>query len=179
MKNSEINRRNLLISSAFLPFLNSCSRDPAAKLIGQNVPQIEVQAINGEKFMLAQLNKPAVFHFFGLWCPTCMKDRSLWELALKELNKVKEIDVLTFHVGPIPAQYASLEKWQSGLDKDVITPLIYDEKKIVFNTMKIPGTPSTLLIDSGGRIIEHQWNFKSKRAVRAFLIKIKEVFGIK
>ncbi len=174
-----INRRNFIITSAFLPFAVSCQGDPGEKLIGLQVPEIIAHSIDGQKFHLAHLNKPAIFHFFGLWCPVCMKDRHLLELALKELNKYKEISILTFHVGKVPSQYVSLEKWQSNLENDVKTPLINDENQDFFNAMKIPGTPTTLLIDSGGRIIEHQWNFKSKRAVRAFVLKTKEVFGIK
>lgn len=173
-----INRRNFIVGGAILPILSACSQDPGAKLIGTQTPEIDVATIDGQKFHLAHLNRPAIFHFFGLWCPVCMKDRHLWELALKELNKINEITIITFHVGNVPSQYMSLEKWQSEIDKEVRTPLINDDKQSIYDLMKIPGTPSTLLIDSGGRIIEHQWNFKSKRAVRAFVIKTKEVFGI-
>lgn len=179
MLNNFINRRNFNLSLCATAGLASCAQDPGAKLIGKQVPDLKVKAIDGKEYQIGQLKRPAVFHFFGLWCPTCLKDRENWQAAAKQIAKMPEIEFLTFHVGKVPDMYGSINDWYEKIDNDLKTPMIYDESKTVFDAMKIPGTPSTLLIDSGGRIIEHCWDLKSKRGVHTFIVKTKEVLGVK
>ncbi len=178
MDYTSIDRRSFTTAIIGGGLLASCAQDPGAKLIGKQVPDLKVTSLDNHEYRLSQLEKPAVFHFFGLWCPTCLKDRENWNDTARQLAKINDIEFLTFHVGEAPEKYGTIQDWYSKIDKDLQSPLIYDDKKQVFDAMKIPGTPSTLLIDSGGRIIEHCWDLKSKRGVKSFLRKTKEMLGV-
>lgn len=179
MNKNMIGRREFAISFILAGALNGCAQDPGSRLIGKHLSDLKVKTLDGREINISQLNKPAVFHFFGLWCGTCLKDRDNWNEAARQLAKINDIEFLTFHVGEAPKKYGSIEEWYSKTDKDLQTAFIYDEKREVFNALKIPGTPSTLLIDSGGRIIEHCWDLKSMRGVNAFIRKTKDMLGVK
>lgn len=178
MKDNFLNRREIASAMFGLTAMVSCAQDPGAKLIGKLVPDLKVKTLDGREINIAHINRPAVFHFFGLWCPTCLKDRENWNEAARQLAKINDIEFLTFHVGEAPKKYGSIEEWYSKTDKELQTPLVYDDKKTVFTSLKIPGTPSTILLDSGGRIIEHCWDLKTPRGVNAFIRKTKSMFGL-
>jgi peroxiredoxin len=175
------NRRQVTLSIAGIGALNglvACGQDPAHVLIGKQVPNLVLTSIDGKKYDIANMKKPMILHFFGLWCSTCHADKENWEAVLKELNKISEIQIISIHSGKVPKQYDSLEKWNNKLDDNLKTPLIADFDNKISDTFPIPGYPSTLHVDSGGRIVEHSWQLRSHRGVKAFLMKTDKIFGL-
>ena len=88
------------------------------------------------------------------------------ELALPDIN------IYTIHVGAAPASGPSLRQWVADQQSDVVTPVVDDESMAIMKAVHITGTPSTLYVDTRGRISEHAWQFKNERGVDSFLRKV-------
>ena len=172
-------KREIMLGMGGLCLNTACGKDPAHVLYGTYLPHSIWQTIDGKSIDIANLKKPLILHFFGLWCSTCIDDMDNWHEALNKLNKISDISVISVHSGKVPVRYGSLQKYYDELDPSLKTPLIDDADEKIAKSMKIPGYPSTLHIDSGGRIIEHSWGLGSPRGVNNFLMKTDEIFGLK
>lgn len=171
-------KREIMLGMGGLCLTSACTKDPAHVLIGTYLPHSIWQTIDGKTIDIANLKKPLILHFFGLWCNTCIVDMDNWHAALEKLNKIPDIEVISIHSGIVPERFGNLKKYYDGLNPSLKTPLVDDADEKIAHSMLIPGFPSTLHVDSGGRIIEHSWNLGSPRGVKSFLMKTDEIFGL-
>lgn len=171
-------KREIMLGMGGLCLTSACGKDPAYVLYGTYLPHSIWQTIDGKSIDIANLKKPLILNFFGLWCNSCIEDMDNWHEALKKLNKIPDISVISVHSGIVPAHYGSLKKYYEELDPSLKTPLVDDADQAIAKSMQIPGFPSTLHIDSGGRVIEHSWKLGSSRGVKTFLMKTDKIFGL-
>ena len=171
-------KREIMLGMGALCLNTSCGKDPAHVLIGTYLPHSIWQTIDGKTIDIANLKKPLILHFFGLWCSSCIVDMDNWHAALEKLNKIQDIEVISVHTGSVPERFGTLKKYYEDLDPSLKTLLVDDANEKIAQSMQIPGFPSTLHVDSGGRIIEHSWGLGSPRGVNNFLMKTDEIFGL-
>ncbi len=176
--NMKLSKREIMLAMGALGLNTACGQDPAHVLYGTYLPHSIWQTIDGKTIDIANLKKPLILHFFGLWCNGCISDMANWHEALRKLNKISEISVISVHSGSVPESFGSLKKYYDELDPSLKTPLIDDANEAIAKSMQIPGFPSTLHIDSGGRVVEHSWALGSPRGVKSFLMKTDKIFGL-
>lgn len=84
---------------------------------------------------------------------------------------------MQLHLGVVPSQYESLNKWNDALDADIKTPLILDESREIANQFQAFGTPTTILIDKNQIIVEHFWSLNSGRNLSKLIDVAKATIG--
>lgn len=171
-----MNRRDF--SSALLATtgLAACQGDSARSVIGMQLPVVKGYFTDGSVFDLSLAAQPAVIRFWGMWCGPCMLDMPNWLSVVRQLRQgelaLPDINILTIHVGDPPVGGVSLRQWASQQRSDVATPVVDDANRAIMKAVRITGTPSTLYVDTHGRISEHAWQFKNERGVDSFLRKV-------
>ena len=163
--------------STIIGALSSCARDPAAKLITKMMPDMDMKAIDGKTINFTKLGKPVIVHFFGLWCPTCAKDEPYWREAILHVKKLG-IEIIEVHVGKVPNNFGSINEWYAKLPPEYQLTTIYDEDRKLTDAIGIPGTPSTLILNDKGKIIDHAWALKSSRTARLFSRKVMDILKL-
>ena len=56
-------------------------------------------------------------------------------------------------------------------------PVLHDRERALSDLIKLPGTPSILLLDAAGQIRDHSWALKHARGVRAFVARVRHFMG--
>jgi thiol-disulfide isomerase/thioredoxin len=180
---ADMNRRHTLsllavTGSGFA--LAGCRGDPADALIGKAMPALSVTALSGERFNLAELGRPALIRFWGLWCAPCLRDEPNWRSAVEHIRTdkdLKDMVIVSVHVGEAPKQGPSLARWAERQPRESAIPVVDDARREVFDAVGVPGTPCTLLVDAGGTIEGHSWTLRHARGARAFVGKVRTVLG--
>ena len=170
-------RRDFLISGILTPSifgLVACQKDPAHILMGKSVSFIKATTIDGDEIDFSKFHKPILVRFFGLWCAPCLADEKYWMEAVSEIRQKRDMDIIEIHVGEVPTDSMNLHEWTAQRPKIAHIPIIYDKDKVITNALQIPGTPSILLIDSNGKIIDHSWPLKSSRNAKIFAQRVTE-----
>ena len=173
----KINRRNFSTIAFAAPLLIACKNDPARAIIGTKSPKLKAQTIDGNFVHFGELPRPTVVHFFGLWCGPCMAEMPVWQGAIKQIKNMGGIDIVQLHLGVVPSQYESLNKWNDALDADIKTPLILDESREIGDQFQAFGTPTTILIDKNQIIVEHFWSLNSGRNLSKLIDVAKATIG--
>jgi thiol-disulfide isomerase/thioredoxin len=175
-----IKRRDFILSlglPAALGLFPACARDPAAKLITKMMPDMDLKTIDGKTINFAKYGKPVILHFFGLWCPTCAKDEPYWHEAILHVKKLG-VEIIEVHVGKVPEEYISINDWHKKLPPEYQLTTIYDENRQFTDAVGIPGTPSILILNEKGKIIDHAWALKSSRTARIFARKVMDILKL-
>lgn len=152
--------------------LAACRGDAAHILIGMQVPRVTGTTTTGDAVAFDRLGKAALVRFWGLWCGPCVADEPYWEQVATALKRRTDLRVLSVHAGLAPAGGPSLAEWAAAQPPAAAVPVVDDRTRAVTDAFRIPGTPSTVLINAQGRVIEHSWAFRSDRGVRSFVRKI-------
>jgi thiol-disulfide isomerase/thioredoxin len=159
--------------------LAACQGDPAHSLFGKKLPVVRGVYTDGTAFELSSTAKPAIIRFWGMWCGPCMLDMPNWLSVVRDIraseDKLKEINLMTIHVGLPPANGQTLMQWAASQAGDVATPVVDDRTFSISKAVGISGTPSTIYIDREGIIREHAWQFKNARGVASFMRKIARI----
>jgi thiol-disulfide isomerase/thioredoxin len=169
-----MNRRTLLSGLAALPAtsaLSGCRGDAAHVLMGMQVPAVRGITTDGLQVDFAGLGKAALVRFWGLWCGPCTRDEPYWQNVIRALHQRADLSIFSVHVANPPGNGPTLAEWAASQPAAVKVPVVDDSSEAITRAFGIPGTPSTLLIDSAGRVVEHAWAFKSGRGVRSFVQK--------
>ena len=174
-----MNRRQFATTLAASSALAACQNDSAHSLIGMQLPVVKGVYVDGSEFDLSLSPQPAIIKFWGLWCGPCMTDMPNWYSLVRQLragdNALSDINILTIHVGQPPSNGPSLRQWAADQQADVTTPIVDDASRNIMNAVGITGTPSTLYIDTQGRISAHAWQFKNEQGVTNFVRKITQL----
>lgn len=174
-----MNRRYFSTAVLAAAGLAGCEGDSARSVIGMQLPVVKGLFTDGSEFDLSLAPQPAIIRFWGMWCGPCMVDMPNWLSVVRQLrlgeSALPDINILTIHVGLAPENGPSLQQWVSEQPADVATPVVDDATKAIMKAVHITGTPSTLYIDTHGRISEHAWQFKNERGVDSFLRKVRQL----
>jgi thiol-disulfide isomerase/thioredoxin len=171
-----MNRRLFSAALGASSLTAACQGDKGGEVIGKPLPSIKGVYSDGTGFDLAAISKPAVIRFWGLWCAPCMIDMPNWLSVVRQLRTgdtaIKDMNVLTVHVGKAPATGPTLAQWTAAQALDIATPVIDDPLYVIAKAIGVIGTPSTLYVNEKGIIEEHAWAFKNQRGVATFLRKV-------
>jgi thiol-disulfide isomerase/thioredoxin len=174
-----MNRRHFSSTLLAVAGLAACEGDSARSLIGMQLPVAKGHFTNGSEFDLSLAAQPAIIRFWGMWCGPCMLDMPNWLSVIRQLRvgelALPDVNIYTIHVGLPPVSGPSLQQWVSEQQADVATPVVDDASMAIMKAMQITGTPSTLYIDTHGRISEHAWQFKNERGADSFLRKVRHL----
>ena len=149
-----------------------CRGDAAHVLMGMQVPRVRGTTSGGLGVDFSALGRAALIRFWGLWCGPCTRDEPYWQDVVRDLRGRADLTILTVHVGRPPADGPGLAEWAARQPPAVAVPVVDDASQAITTAFRIPGTPSTLLVDAGGRVVEHAWAFRSARGVRSFIRKV-------
>jgi thiol-disulfide isomerase/thioredoxin len=174
-----MNRRNFSASLVTSAGLAACRGDNSFSLIGKTLPSIGGVYTDGGKFDLAQIAKPAIIRFWGMWCGPCMIDMPNWLSVVAKLRLAErgltDLNVFTIHVGQAPANGKTLAQWVDDQAPDVATRVVDDATNAIMRAVGITGTPSTIYVNKLGKIEEHAWQYKNERGVESFLQKVRQL----
>lgn len=127
--------------------------------IGEKAPEITLPTVDGEDFILSQLEGKVVFvNFWASWCSPCRKKApKLMEIY----NKFRESEFDDGEKG-FEIVYVSLDNnmeiWKRSIEKDNINKFINVSdikgwRSEVAQTYNIKKIPSSLLLDGNGKIL--------------------------
>lgn len=150
-----------------------CRGDAAHRLIGLDLPSLALPVIGAAPLDLSRLGQRAVVRFWGLWCPACVKDEENWHEAVRRMAGIEGLAVYCVHVGEAPGHGRSLPEWAAARSRDVAVPVLDDRLRALAGAIKLPGTPSIVLLDAAGQIRDHSWALKHARGVRAFVARVR------
>jgi thiol-disulfide isomerase/thioredoxin len=174
-------RRDVTFGLAATSFVAACRGDASHSLIGKELPALRGTYTDGRGLNLADLPKPSVIRFWGMWCGPCMIDMPNWLSVVRQIRTskpaLKDVTILTVHVGLAPKNGDTLAQWTADQEPDVATPVVDDATYAIMKAVGVQGTPSTIYVDHRGRIAEHAWEFKNARGVDSFLRKITKLHG--
>jgi thiol-disulfide isomerase/thioredoxin len=174
-----MNRRDFTTALTASACLAGCRGDNSYSLIGKTLPSLQGKVVAGEQVNLAQLVKPAVIRFWGMWCGPCMIDMPNWLSVVRQLRigdkAIADLNIMTVHVGMPPQNGDTLAQWTAAQMPDAATPVIDDASYAIMKAVGVAGTPSTIYVGHAGRIEEHAWEFKNRRGVDSFLRKVAKL----
>lgn len=116
--------------------------------IGALAPDFTALDLQGNKAALNDLisQKPVLLIFWATWCGYCAKE--LPDLKTFTKNRQNQIQVVTIASGEVKSTVNDYVK-----EKDVNFMMLLDEKKEIWNTYLVRGTPSHFLINKQGEIV--------------------------
>lgn len=176
---SMLTRRSLATCLAATPVLGAvgaCGGDPSSKLIGKTMPDSQLLLSGGATINLAKLGAPALIRFWGLWCPVCKRDEEHWLNVVRAMRGRGDLQVMTVHSGPVPANGPDLDSWEASQADDVRIPVVDDSQRVFSEQIGLPGVPLVLLVNRKAEIFDTAWAFKSARGVRSFLARATYTF---
>ena len=174
-------RRDVTFGLAATSLVAACRGDASHSLIGKPLPPLRGIFTDGRGLNLADISKPSVIRFWGMWCGPCMIDMPNWLSVVRQMRApdtvLRDVTILTIHVGLAPKNGDTLAQWTADQERDVATPVVDDATYAIMKAVGVQGTPSTIYVDHSGRIAEHAWEFKNARGVDSFLRKITKLHG--
>lgn len=177
----QMDRRTFVLSTVGTLTLAGCREDPASALHGQHLASVPASLLDGTGINLASLGRPSVLRFWGLWCGPCRIDEPHWDEAVRALRPLQgqqpRFDLMSVHTGLPPRDGPSLAEWAAQRPADVAIPIVDDRTQRLTQSIGVPGTPLTLLVDATGQIVDHAWAFKSARGAARFVGKVRKLVG--
>ena len=147
-----------LISTAFLSFffftagcMGPSSGDSSAQDGQLNGRQLfTLKSLNGEEVSLDGLlktNKAVLLNFWATWCPPCREEIPDL-IKLQETYRNRSFTILGVDIGESAAKVSSFAD-KAGINY----PVVLDRDNRVAESYKIVGIPTSILIDSDGKIL--------------------------
>ncbi|MCB1759589.1 MAG: TlpA family protein disulfide reductase [Gammaproteobacteria bacterium] len=112
-----------------------------------SAPAFDLFDIEGRRHRLeAYRGRVVVVNFWAIWCPPCRAEMPSLQRAWRQLRE-RDIVLLAVDVGESGERVAAFAAKQA-LD----FPLLLDERAAVFDSWRVPGLPTTFVIDRSGRL---------------------------
>lgn len=115
--------------------------------VGDEAPDFTLVDLNGKEHRLSDYKGQGVFlNFWGTWCKPCAKEMPAMDRQY-EVYKDQGVHVLAVNIAQSNFEVERFAK-QYGLD----FPIVIDKTKSVMEAYNIDPLPTTLLINSEGKI---------------------------
>ena len=110
------------------------------------------------QFRAQHPGKPVALHFWADWCPICRTEQH----SISRLVRDPDLAVLTIAMQSGDAAHvgAVLE------ERELAWPAVIDESGAIARSYALPGVPSFVVIDTGGRVRSAQIGYTSEIGMR-------------
>lgn len=140
-------------------------------LIGRAAPEVDLQTLSGEKFVLSEARgKPVVLAFWASWCGPCRKE-------MPELVKLQEArsDVRIVMVN-VDRDVRDARRFlsQIGISAEN-AEIALDNEAIALGAYGVLSMPTTFMIDGNGTVKFHKVGFSSEKGLAELEAALAEV----
>lgn len=157
----------LVVAIVFTIYTNVTKDKNAVLRAGDDAPDFTLIDMNGEKHQLSDYKGQGVFlNFWGTWCKPCEREFPIIDEQYKNY-KDQGLEILAVNVGE------SNLKVQSYIDRKGLTfPVLIDNNKSVINAFHINPLPTTILINSEGKIEKIITGEMSEESIKQYMEQI-------
>lgn len=135
--------------------------------IGDSAPNFTLVDMNGNKHNLAEYQGQGVFlNFWGTWCKPCERE---FPIIDRYYNEYKEKGIQVLAVNIAESDFAV----QNFIDRKGLTfPVLIDKNKSVLEVYNINPLPTTILINSEGKIIKIITGEMKEQDIKSYMEQI-------
>ncbi|GGA21946.1 thiol-disulfide oxidoreductase ResA [Psychrobacillus lasiicapitis] len=158
----------LVVAIVFTIYSNLTKEKTAILQVGDNAPDFALIDMNGEKHQLSDYKGQGVFlNFWGTWCKPCEREFPLMDKHYQDY-KDQGVQILAVNIGE--SDFAV----QKYVDRKGLTfPVLIDDNKSVMETYNINPLPTTMLVNSEGKIEKIITGEMSEEAIKGNMEQIK------
>ncbi|MFO1091054.1 MAG: TlpA disulfide reductase family protein [Hyphomicrobiales bacterium] len=145
----------LVLFVALQPVLTNALRNwtaqpvPEATIPPRPLPRLQLVGPDGAAASLdAYSGRPFVLNVWATWCPPCREELPALDKMAEHLKGGTDVAVLALSVDTVSAAQVQAFLKARGIDELV---LFRGEPEAVLQALRVPGLPTTLLIDREGR----------------------------
>lgn len=157
----------LVAAIVFTIYSNVTKEQNAILKVGDKAPDFALVDMNGEKHQLSDYKGQGVFlNFWGTWCKPCERE---FPIIDDQYQKYKDqgLEILAVNVGE------SDLKVQRYIERKGLTfPVLIDNNKSVINAFHINPLPTTILINSEGKIEKIITGEMSEESIKQYMEQI-------
>lgn len=138
----------VLFGAIFFTVYTTLSQDKNEVLkIGDEAPNFTLVDMQGDKHSLEEYKGQGVFlNFWGTWCKPCERE---FPIIDRYYNEYKEKDIQVLAINIAESDFVV----QNYIDRKGLTfPIFFDKNKSVMEAYNINPLPTTILINSEGKI---------------------------
>ena len=136
--------------------------------VGDEAPDFTLVDLNGKEHRLSDYKGQGVFlNFWGTWCKPCAKEMPAMDRQY-EVYKDQGVHVLAVNIAQSNFEVERFAK-QYGLD----FPIVIDKTKSVMEAYNIDPLPTTLLINSEGKIEQIVRGEMTEQDIAQFMEQIR------
>ncbi len=157
----------MVVAIVFTIYSNVTKEKNAILKEGDAAPDFALVDMNGEKHQLSDYKGQGVFlNFWGTWCKPCEREFPIIDEQYQNY-KDQGLEILAVNVGE------SDLKVQRYIDRKGLTfPVLIDNNKSVINAFNINPLPTTLLINSEGKIEKIITGEMSEESIKKYMEQI-------
>ncbi|WP_342577957.1 thiol-disulfide oxidoreductase ResA [Psychrobacillus sp. FSL K6-2843] len=157
----------MVVAIVFTIYSNVTKEKNAILKEGDAAPYFALVDMNGEKHQLSDYKGQGVFlNFWGTWCKPCEREFPIIDEQYQNY-KDQGLEILAVNVGE------SDLKVQRYIDRKGLTfPVLIDNNKSVINAFNINPLPTTLLINSEGKIEKIITGEMSEESIKKYMEQI-------
>jgi len=135
--------------------------------IGDSAPNFTLVDMHGNKHNLAEYEGQGVFlNFWGTWCKPCERE---FPIIDRYYNEYKEKGIQVLAVNIAESDFAV----QNFIDRKGLTfPVLIDKNKSVLEAYNINPLPTTILINSDGKIIKIITGEMKEQDIKSYMEQI-------
>lgn len=130
----------------------------------KTAPDFTVVDLNGKEVKRSDyLGKPLVINFWATWCPYCVEELPEFDEVYAEVKS----DVAFLMVDVPDGQRETVEKASEFIAQNGYQfPVVYDTEANAVTNYGVRGFPTTIFIDSDGKIVSSQEGKISKELLK-------------
>lgn len=158
----------LTVAIVYTIYTNATKERTAILGIGDEAPDFTLVDLNGEEHQLSDYKGQGVFlNFWGTWCKPCTKEMPAMDRQY-EVYKDQGVQILAVNIAQSNLEVQNFAD-QYGLN----FPIVMDRTKSVMHTYNIDPLPTTLLINSDGKIERIITGEMTEQDIASFMEQIK------
>lgn len=136
--------------------------------VGDDAPDFKLTDLNGNSHQLSDYKGHGVFlNFWGTWCAPCKKEMPAMGRQY-EVYKNQGVQILAVNISESDLKVRSFAD-QYGM----VFPTLIDKTKSVMQAYNVKPLPTTLLIDSEGKIAKIITGEMSEKDIQEYMESIK------
>ena len=138
---------------------------------GQIAPNFTLETLTGDSITLADLKgKKVILNFWATWCPPCRTEMPHFQDYYEEDAQQDNVVILAANATYNDKGASHVQKFVNSFD--LTFPILLMPDDSIFKRYEILSMPSTLMIDTEGRIQYHITGALDDKAIRAYVAKL-------